>query len=627
MIRPLLHKECREHRWTMVILVLLMGMGYLFLAWFSLLEGRQPNALGALRLFAIIFGLLGSILLSRALVTKEYTSHTQLFLETLPLSRPLMVAIKYGIGLAFLWLCMALATIVSVWLSRRQLDGQYLWITLVLVRTFLATAGFYSFFFMMGFLGRYRTPIFVLLVVGISMAVSHSFEIERFGPFALLDDTFATERYRLSIDAIQSTATVIVICILISYLLALTREGSVVALMAERMSHREKMFIAMSVVILVGVDFVYEGHQGGKPFDLPNAIVVEGDGVVVKMAAGPHEPPEPVRQLAKELHSELKALKTYLGMENAPAVFVTIRRDLDPHQFELGEVQRTEGLVVRANLDGEWRTMFLPWLVREWLINATQSRAKLEERRWMLDGMGLYWAFRDPKNESSPEGRQLKLRALYGVRHGFESQDLSQWLKFRERVGDEIACGVAWSGLHALEVSQGKEACHSLLQAMFGRAVPKDIRASFGRWRTPTSELFASETHLSYDAFFKEWQRDLLGMRGDLASDLRALPEITAHLRVLPDSEAMRRIVYEVKIQPAPPSGHYYMLYYKELPALNDEVPMNELHHESRRYDARSRGELSENYRKGARLFATFAYDVPQLGCPVISGWVRQEVP
>ena len=44
-------------------------------------------------------------------------------------------------------------------------------------------------------------------------------------------------------------------------------------------------------------------------------------------------------------------------------------------------------------------------------------------------------------------------------------RDLDRWLTFRERVGEDIAAGVAWSLLRVLAREQGEAGCQRLLRS------------------------------------------------------------------------------------------------------------------------------------------------------------------
>ncbi|NLD38455.1 MAG: ABC transporter permease subunit [Desulfatiglans sp.] len=81
---------------------------------------RTMGFLSAEGSFLLFFIPLSAIVLGNRLVVKEYYSRTQLFIESLPISRVEMVLVKYFIGLTFLLFFAVFTLLISSGLSYRS---------------------------------------------------------------------------------------------------------------------------------------------------------------------------------------------------------------------------------------------------------------------------------------------------------------------------------------------------------------------------------------------------------------------------------------------------------------------------------------------------------------------------
>jgi hypothetical protein len=482
---------------------------------------------------------------------------------------------------------------------------------------------------MMGFLGRYRLVFY--LAAGLALTIVSQFsdlQLNHFGPLALLDDRFPYENQRLPGDALLATWGLSAVCVGLACLLALTREGGVATLLAEKMSHREKVFLGALVVGMVFALSVLEEKKRRAPFDLHDAVTEQRPGITAKVAAGEQGTEEEARELARHVAEELSRAREFLGLRDLPPVFITRRRDLDPTRYERGELEEASGVHVQANFSSPdfRRDEFTAWLLRETLIAHTDGRVKLESKMWVLDGFALYARTRDHVAAPLAQEKALALRALYGAGAGFAMEDLRRWHSFRERVGGEIAAGVAWSGLQTLARRTSPDQAQRFIRSVLGAEVPKDLRAIWHERTAPIEQLLQSEAGLTSEAFWSLWQAELAAARRELAADLAQLPKLTGQVdfaRLSPDS---RQAHYRVQIAPPPPDGARYSLLYCELPVFDEEVSPQLLHREQNPYATRAEGDLADSFSRGTRLYWTFEFDVPALGCAVVSGWKREEI-
>jgi hypothetical protein len=624
----LLSKELRQHGLVLALIAVATMLGYAMILGTSFARGQSGSAFEGLRLFIILIGIVTSLVLCHRLVVVEYQAKTQLFLEALPLERWRMVAVKYGLGLAIMVLLVASAFGIACLIAWRRETLGVRYLGIIASRAFSVVWLVYTLAFLMGLLGRYRLALYIAsFILVIILDEQTDLRFNQFGPFALLDGRFPYEGEVFPWKALRDTWALSSVLLVLVFGLSLTREGSVAALLAEKMSHREKVFIAALLVGLTSAAAMLAEKTKKAPFDLYGAVAEQRPGVMVKIASGSNAANASSRRLAAHVASELAAAREYLGLSRLPPVFITRRRDLDANRFERGELERNEGVHVQADFGAkDWSDdRFVAWLLREVLSAASNDRVKLESKAWVLDGFALYWTQRDHADAPLSRDRTLALRALYGADAAFSTVDLNRWLSFRERVGEDIAAAVAWSGVKTLARKQGAERCRQFFRAGLNAPTAKDVRASLHERAWPLDRLLREQAGVALDAFFSQWQQELAGARRELSEELAQLPRIRGEVSFIPLSTESRKVRYRISIEArsAPPARYSFL--YHQLPALDEEVLPTSIQREQNRV-AQPEGELPEAYSRGGRLYSTFEVEVPALGCAVISGWTRQEI-
>jgi hypothetical protein len=629
MIRTLIAKEFREHWLALAALGAASFLG-LMLIMLSAVVRDDQGALAGLRAFLIMFVTIAALVLGNRLVVREYQSKTQLSLEALPLTRLGMIVVKYLLGLALL---IALVTVVlgllTTLAARREAITPRGYLILA-ARTYAFTLCLYSLCFAMGLLGRYRVAIYLLGFIGFFMIDTLTdLELTRFGPIALVDERLGYERDEFPMQALGVTLGMAGGFTALAFVLALMREGSVAAILAQKMSHREKVFVAALALGLVFLTYAYDTKREKQPFDLAGAIAEVSDNAAVKLAVGSDQDLEAGKRLSRRVHNEVAAVVKYLDLSWSPPVFVTTRRDLDANRYEVGTLTESDGLLVRVNLSAADfdEDRFVAWVIREFLIVATRGRAKLEPKMWLLDGFGPFWVRRDRAGSELIDDRQLALRSLYGTADGFGDRERVEWLRFRERVGDDIAAGVAWSGLNTLARRQGPERCQAFLRSVLSCDVPDDARAWFIERHNRFETQLERHAAITWPELLAAWRDDLDAARRELATELAQLPRLSGAVTFDPLSPATRVVKYAVSIEPPPARGESRVsLLYADLDVFDQEIPPNEWQREEFDYAIEQAGELPGTRSRGDRFFATFSLEVKALGCTVISGWMRQEV-
>ena len=623
MIRSLLVKELQQHWWAWLLLAAMAALSYLMFLGVSVIHSETP--LTSLKNFVCWISLFGGMLLGHRLVVVEYRSRTQLFLESLPLARWHMLVVKYCLGLGVQTLILGAAFLFSCLSTAEHSELTLRFGEIVALRAFSAMWVIYSFFFLMGLLGRYRILIgFVLLIACTLLGQHTSLDFGRLGPFTLLDDTFAFEQELFPWEALWVTWVLGLGFSLLALGLSLTREGSVAAMLAEKMSYREKVFMATLVLGFIFALAKLDDKVRKEPFILANAAIEQRGAVTVHVSSGLADDPA-AQRLAITVATELSAVQEYLDLEKVPTVFISLRGDLDAHRFERGHLDKGEGIYVRANFASpEWQDApFITWLLRETLIVASDGRVELESRRWVLDGFSLFWSTREHTQDGD---KQLSLRALYG---GFPADELNRWLSFEEKVGPDIAAGVAWFGLRSLADHRGAGNCQHFLRRVLGPQQPKDIRVLLSPLYL--ERLLAQEAGESYADFLAQWKTDLDNQRSRLAGDLAKLPRLHGQLTFVPLEEGgtpSRQARFQLTIQGSPPrAGAHYDFLYLPLSVFDEPIAPTSLLRIRNACAEQPEDDLPTTFTPGDRLFWAFTMYVPALGCEVSSGAQRQEVP
>jgi hypothetical protein len=576
----LVRKELREHAWIFAACAAFLAFSLYALAVNPQFNGKEGSALLGLRTFLLsIYPFLIVVITSR-LVAREYTSRTQLFLETLPVSRTTILTAKLLLGLVLSLAATALAFYLFDRLEDRHeiLDQRALGV--LALRTFAYAVCVYGFFFAGGLLGRYRFAIFLIIVVGLALvADSSTFKVDEFGPIRLIGLDFPYERVHLPPHALPVTLGLTLGLIASGYALALLREGTISALLAQRMSQREKVAIACIIMGMVFLKTFYEEARGPRPYDLSAASQAGSSHIAVKVALGHDVTPGRARQLGGRVVSGMDALSSELGLDRLPDVFILPARDLEPDDYERGTLKNASGIVVRANITDSLfdDDKFVSWISREVVDTATRGRATEERRRWLLDGFSTDWAIRQgteadyarrcgschpadargkylgekwpmlittlqqsrsiPEHESVVNGVKWQAyRAAYAFPKGVTAQMLHDWLTTREQYGDCLTSALAWTGIQALRAKLDPPALQRFLHEALARTPASGLRSLSVR-ESPDSELLRT-TGISLDDILALWNSHLAQNAQGYADSVQKIPRLTASVDLVPVSSS-----------------------------------------------------------------------------------------
>jgi len=656
----LVRKELVEHGWVLLLVLPLSFLGFLLaLAAGSLQESGSP--LDAVRFFGLSVFILLEMVICNRLVVQEYSNKTQLFLEGLPISRTAMLLTKYMIGIGTVGLVMAACFAVALMAASRSDNLDRGFVGLMAARLVVYVLCTFSFFFMMGLLGRYRIAIYLaLLMMWTILGQQTEFDSQEHTPFGLLSDRFAFERVVMPVRLLTISAVSGACFLAASLLMGLMREGTVAGLMAERMSHREKMFLAAILLSMLMAGTILDEKKRPEPYSIAGAATRNSNGVSVQIEKASREPTVlaagireavPIEKtgedhaaevIADQLHGDLVAITDYLNVLSPPELFVVNRRDLDADRFEPARLENADGVLVRVNYTSPAWSLdeFRPFLIDGWLSHATRFQGIHEPRCWVLEGFSEYWprSTRDVVGAESPDNGdatdwnpalKVDLRAAYGAARGFDIHDMDDWYRFRERLGQPIVRSVACSALVFAEQEYGKEKLQAFLREMLGGEATGDGRADVDLWRRPVAKVWRETMGSDYREFQSAWAAELNRLAKQWQTTLVELPVLSADEQFVAKSDLSFALQVNVEAESLPPSAPIN-LRYQTISAFDQWEDDLETQSQIQTYDSQHDPQqpivVDRLFSLGERLRYTASTRVEELGCDVISSWQRRQV-
>ncbi len=511
MIRGLIEKEFRQHTTLLVFIILLLVAGQLALISNKFLRNVGGSSFFLLSQLWFYILPLAALVLGTGLVATEFRNKTQLFLEGLPMPRWLMLVVKYLLGLGIVLIC-DVTLLAGAWWIGRNAEAMTVNFTLLLFVKSVAWAWFcWAVCFAHGFLGRYRGWAGVMLVLGlILLQCMGGVMVTHFGPFELISDRFAYERFVWPVEALWLTAVLIVAITLAGFAFGLVRDATVAGMMAEKMSMREKVvFTVMVLAAIIALGTIHEKSVSQKPLNLPGSVDFKRRSATVSVAAAVVAP-TPEEEQALRAHGlaiaeMLEQAGAYLECESLPPVFIIHRRDFDSDTTEVDGDQSKKRVLIRCNLlikkpaDAEFQSRIL-----EAVLEVHQlGRLKSDTRGWVLQGFATWWPVRDiaktPADFIKLPGyeEELSMRTL-------RSDDLENWLRTTASISPEEQQTMAGLGIIALG-DYGDEPRRRFLAAVLGYSAPLNVRASLHDWFHPIGRTLKSTTGSDLASLARKW--------------------------------------------------------------------------------------------------------------------------
>lgn len=629
-LRILWKKEWLQHRVVLTVMALLMALLFVLQLGGLVASGQVLSQLEALRLFLIPTLPPAALVLGHRLVVQEYYGHTQRFVESLPIGTGRLELTKLLFGLLYLYGLVGTALGVAVFIASGQEPIEARFAAIMAGRAAGYVWALWGVVFMMGFLGRLRVPLYVALAAGLLfLDRATPFEFWRFGPLNLVNaHTFAFERTSFPWQDFAIAVGLGLGAVLVALLLAYLRDGSVVEMLAQPMSQREKSFTFLLVVGVLGAvafagpDILAEPYR----FDAQE-VVTDRDNKVEVLYLDESLRHEGERW-AQHLASVRRELRAALGWEQDQLWLRLALEPTMPTEVDTVRMDRKSGIVLRTDYRSdriEDAATLTALMVHQLIALQSGERTMVEAKHWVLDGFSRWWAERYYQWEVSPAllhglvvAKQLEPTAA----------DVRAWDVLSERVGERGSTALAYTLLRALEELQGRGAVLRLARAVFAGS---EARGLAGWWQDrahPLPVVFEETTGMSYGRFFLRfgaWYRAQL-QQPRIAHALARVPEGTARFDA---SNRREGVKVAARLEQPPGTELVCELRHIDLPPYDEPMPQDEPRKREILWppeQAEYRTALMGTYSPGQRLFVAFDCRVDVLRAPLRLGVRRMTV-
>lgn len=616
MIHPLVRKELREHLWVLIVMWILCGLAGLMMLVKAKTQGSPLEAFRQL----IIFGTLLSLALANRFVVREYGGRTQLFLETLPMSRAQVIAIKWLTSTACLLLPMAVGFGIILLVAADKVELTSRFITIMALRAGVFLLFFHALAFLIGLMGRYRYLLWLgLLLLAVISATQGQQPATQWPPLLLIGNSLAFERETMPWSALWITTGAAAVLIGAAFALALGFQGSWVVALSRRMTLREKVIAAAVLLSVVYGVNVIDSRKVKAPFALQNAMSSPEGAPAVKVARATGLSDERASQLALRLSGDIADARDYLAMKELPAVAVLPDVAVDADQFLVAKLPTSDGVVVRAAAGSEQfdESAFRAFTVARVIDWHSRNRASHEQNRWLLDGFSAW------RNSRDDAGRRelLTVRAAAAADAidrggGTPGHALQQWFRTREELGECLADALAWRATEQLSQFLGSEGFRGFVRARLGARSYSGVH-DFLTSKSMEEQLGDADASLKVFEF--QLENVLRTERQKYSERIDTIPRWPVSFDAVPMQGSTFEVRYAMSV---PEKGTAFAVRYKNLGPWDGEVPRFDLERE----DAVGPGVLPASFPRGTRLLTAVEVQDPALGCAVRLGSRRWEV-
>lgn len=621
-------KEVREHFLVVFLLAITLPFGWGIFALSALGSPTTVTYLEAHASFCRFILPLAGLGLGNRLVVHELHGRTMRFIESLPTPRYEQLIVKFVVGLVVLVLIAVAELFASevMALTREPFDGWFLF--LLLSRTLAYVFFGWCLFFTMGFFGRIRVLIYVVMLVGLLVIASTTqLEVMHFGPFAMVAPEMTTDRVSFPGTEIAVTVGLGLAFLAIGAVLVSIRDGSVQERLAQPMSQRDRAMFGISFIGLLSIWGAFEHEAEPLPYEMVGHVVYAQTLPIAIGFGDPQVEPD-ARAVMAELEPTVASFREAMHAERLPQMRVVLRRSLDTHTFEQVTLSHGDGMLVRANFlaSGSPDDSAISAAVLEGLLDAyTRRRARFEPRRWWRDGLSTYWAY---DRGDLPAVRLAQAAWATRVR-GPDVPRIDHFDRVREELGDEMAASLAATGVMALERAR-PGAVAQAIPVTFAPSPPEDIRATLADWIHPVRAQIADATGIDATAHTQAWNETLGAIRArpDVRAVLARLPAASATVTVERDASGILSVVTRLESTPGM-EGLTLSVRHTSIGPFDTVVEDSALPRESVRVPAEGHAEvrLTGRYASGDRVLVRVDLEGTALLAPMRLAAVRLEMP
>ncbi len=459
-ILALLVKEALQHTGAVIGSTIMLCALWVLALSFTL--SSQGNTLLTAATGMVYYGMplaVGFVL--RRLVVLEYEQHTHDFLAALPVSAVVHTALKYALGLAWIWGMGIGAVLLTALVASRQELISAPFLVAVIVQVMAYLFAWYGLTFTAAHLGRYR---FTFWMVAIAAMLS----LDQLNPDAwqevlwhsALAESLDVTRGNFPWSSVALSLAWGMAGTVIGFGLGIWEQGAVVASWFKPMSTWEKTVLVMVVVVSwLSVDVVEEFYERGGPAYSRLPDVAQADTVVVRVGTASQR----LTPIGERLGEQLVAVGQMMDDAHWPTmVLVPV---LDDAEQRVGVRSREhDELVLELDLEQTDHELLIGCLTIA-LDDRNSELAHTRPRQaWVAAGFARWWLGPDPERPQLDE-----LRAAYAAHVGIDLESLGDSVALRQRLGPDVFRSVGWLGLAALEQSAGREAALELVRRVLAR--------------------------------------------------------------------------------------------------------------------------------------------------------------
>lgn len=622
-------KDLAQHGWAVGALALFLPLAWGLLILAVLGTPTTVTYFEAHLGFTRVFVTVTAIILGNRLVVSEYHGRTQLYLESLPIGRFDAVIVKWIVGATVVLGVAATSLVATAAVASSREPIELPFVTLIAARTALFGLVVWSYFFVMGFLGRARIPVYLATGVGLALlARATDLELARFGPFAMVSQDMVLERSRWPVPEMLVTLAITVALIALAAALASVREGSLAETLAKPMSQREKVAIGISVVAILVAWGKLDPPAQREPFDFPDHHVARSATLPIEVYYADDALRADGEALVARLERELPPLRDALGWDALPPVHVMMSERLDGTTIEPVAVGEDDGVAVRARFvrGPEWdEDAFIGEIVGLVIDDHTDGRSYWEPYGWLRDGLAEGWPYRDRELP-----RSVVLRALFATRsRAVDPARLRRWDLWREREGFEATEALAATGVRALNEARGRDAVLALARDVFGPVPPDDARPVIEARLRPMPARVREHLGIDELELTRTWTGWVAARRSSAPPELVQLARAEASIGFEPSAEGLRDLVARVRTDAPLPAGTTVSLLHLGLGPFERDVWPWEPAPEDRAWSEGAREmeiRVPGRYGPGDRVWAAIDARLPEavgVGAPLRLAYVR----
>lgn len=643
-IRSLATKELRQH-----LALLLWLLAFTALVTWLLLEtqstyGGGLSYLSATSIFANPVLVIIAFVLGQRMITAEYYGQTQRFIEALPVKRSSIHWVKYWVGFACLLVAFSVAWLGLLAAANGSEPISARFVGLMYLRMCAFSFALWSLVFTFSLLGRMRVPLIAAAAFAASMVnMFTSFEMDRFGPIALMDtDLFTFARSTVPVRHLLETVVFGGTVLSLGMWMASARDGSLMETLATPVTSRAKGFLLALGITAIGVVAYFGPEPEAEPFAYTSPYVL-ADGNIEIAYLHPEMEADALRLLQYIL--ERRTTFNDFAAPGGGSTMVRISYDpsLEATRFESQMNDPVEGVVVSANFQTslQWdETFFGAYVFHHVVEGRKKGRLFLEPYHWLLDGFSRWWAAFGELTYARTDTwfDPVMLEALHVTRDTTLSAELLRdWDTTSEVFGEYGAMTMAYSAFRVLQEELGTEALLAFLRSEFTRSTYGDVRDWWIDWRDPLAERFSRATGMSIATFAEHWESRMAEL-GEMPVYQEALDAIAkSELVIEPEisEQGLRSVRYTLTLDRPLPTGSKCTILHARLRSYDLPVGRSML----REVDVfwPEPGEhndgttlsysLNNTFGQGSRLFAAMECRFPQFVAPLYLGGTRLTMP